>query len=113
LQENDGFSPGNSVKNYRKNRIFGFLKRMGLPWLLPALLFACAAPATRMKCDEISYRINHETLSDDQKGFMEEELKDCQQQVQEAGQKDSSSLNGLENSLSPSSKSGTGSGDSL
>jgi hypothetical protein len=101
LQENDGVKLGNYVKYHRKNLIFGFLAGMNLCWLL----LACAAPAAKMKCEEISYRINHEALDTDQKSFLEQELKDCQQQVQSAGQNDSAKLNGLQNSISPSSKS--------
>ena len=107
-RKNDGLSPGNYVKYYRKNGVFGFLTGMSVSWLL----LACAAPAQKMKCEEISYRINHEALDADQKSFLEQELNDCQQQVQAAGQNDSAKLNGLQNSISPSSKS-TGSEDSL
>ena len=85
------------MKNYRKSGILSLLSGIALP----GLLLACAAPATKMKCGELSYRLNHETLSDDQRGFLEQELKDCQQQTQDAQQQDSTTLNKFEQPFSP------------
>jgi hypothetical protein len=56
-----------------------------------------------MKCEEIRMRLDHENLSEDQKGFMEQELKDCEQEIQNSRQRDSTMMKNIEKKFSPSS----------
>ena len=62
---------------------------------------ACTAPATKLKCAEIQYRLDHQTLSDDEKRVLEQEVADCGNKVDQATQKDSIALKKFENHLSP------------
>lgn len=93
----------NFFQNRRVCRAFlGFLKGAGFSCLF---LIACSAPTVKMKCMEIRMRLDHETLSDDQKGFLVQELKDCEQNLISAKKNDSTTMDGMERRLSPNNKS--------
>jgi hypothetical protein len=89
-----GASIGDSLRNSSKKRVF---------WLFCVFLAGCSAPAMHMKCEEIRMRLDHENLSEDQKGFMEQELKDCEQEIQNSRQRDSTMMKNIEKKFSPSS----------
>lgn len=93
----------NFFQKRRVCRVFlGFLKGAGFSALF---LIACSAPTVKMKCMEIRMRLNHETLSDDQKGFLEQELKDCEQNWKSAKQKDSTTMDDIGRRFSPKNNS--------
>ncbi len=94
---------GNRESNLQSSFLW-FLRGLAL---FNVFFIACSAPATKMKCAELRMRLNNETLSDDQKQFMSEELKECEQQVSQARQQDSATMNNLEKRFSPQT------GDSL
>lgn len=64
-------------------------------------LIGCSAPPLSMKCQEIRTRLEMQDLSADQKRFAEEELKDCEKQLNEARHQDSTTVEKLENHFSP------------
>ncbi len=82
----------NYPKKWANKSFFDFLKRIGLPSLL---LFACSAPAVNMKCAQLKFRLNQQTLSDDEKRELEQEISECQTQVGEAKQQDSLTIKKL------------------
>ena len=65
------------------------------------VLTGCAATSVKLKCEEIKLRLGHESLSEDERHFAEEELRECQQAIEQANRQDSSSVKSFENRLSP------------
>jgi len=76
---------------------FAFMWVVGLAWLLGG----CSATPINMKCQEIRTRMELQNQSEDQKRFAEQELRDCELQLNEAQNKDSTALKNLENRFTP------------
>ena len=88
-----------SFNGKQAKRIYiDFFTKIAVPGFL---LMACSAPATKMKCAELQFRMDHQTLSDDEKQVFEQEIKNCGQQVDKAQQQDSVTLKKIQNRFSP------------
>ena len=60
------------------------------------MLGGCSAPGVSVKCQEIRSRLLYQDLSEDQKRFAEQELKDCEQNLEDAKLRDSTTVEKLE-----------------
>jgi hypothetical protein len=83
-----------------KNGNFVFFE---LVMILSVLVFysGCASSSAKLTCTEIRARMEYQNLSEDEKRVAEQELKDCEQKIQEASHQDSAAIRRFENRLSP------------
>ena len=88
------------MENCRKNRgnwiFWSFLKRFGVFGLL---FVARSAPGVHVKCSQLRFRLG-QTLSDDEKRVLQEELDGCEQEIDEAKQQDSLTIKKLKKPFS-------------
>lgn len=69
-----------------------------------AILWAfsgCSSTPVRFECGEQRFRLANEDLSEDQRRFAEEALRDCESRLQVAAEKDSTFVDGLNERFTP------------
>lgn len=66
-----------------------FVKNFLLFLLAAFLLLGCASQRQKPVCAEIEYRLNHTSMSPDQREWTREELKQCQAEQEEYAKSDS------------------------
>jgi hypothetical protein len=89
----------------RENALFP-LARVVLKWLpLVSLagwaLGGCASAPIKLECGEQRFRLENENLSEDQRRFAEDALKDCDDRLKTAQEKDSLTIENLNQRFTP------------
>jgi hypothetical protein len=69
--------------------------------LVSLVLGGCAAAPIQLECGEQRFRLDNETLSEDQRRFAEEALKDCEDRLKTAQDKDSAAIENLNQRFTP------------
>jgi hypothetical protein len=76
-----------------------------LPIAVAASVFwffvGCAATPVRFECGEQRFRLANEDLSEDQRRFAEDALRDCEGRLDSAAAKDSALMDGLHQRFTP------------